>query len=318
MFDPNFNPEFGIALDRFDASWRINSETPTIDLLKQEIDALPEYLLDRGNKAAAIVDIETYRKAETATRFLGDDVEQYHSHGILTMWVIAKVMNQHSQKLLEYNETRPVRSRIFTTEEGRCVLSAGLFHDFLGVFKQGEGMASAQMAQVEEILNRSYAYGQLSVQEVKRLITGTEYEIDSQNPVRFNPDGRYRFDAPELDIFQLLVVFGDLMQIGASDYKEMVEKGLKIKFSMPLSLALVTTMVIRELATKLGINPPYLVIPEEIRANVIHSLTNVADYDVLNLPQVSADSSEKYSPLGLQNFTHELLGIDISGSKADP
>ena len=304
------------ALTNFDACWRINPDFPTVILLGQEIGALPEFILDSGNKRAAQEIIGIYRDAEAAFRFYEPGAEQMNAYGIYSMWVIANTMNRFSQTLLNYREDLPESSQVFTTEESMRVLIAGLYHNFLGVNKQ-DIMANPKTIEVRRILYNMFAFREASMRGILRLIRTTDFNIDSQNPVRYNQDGRYHIALAEMDMSQLLVVFGNLMRIGALDYWQMFQKIFGLDHIMPSAQVVVTVGIVKELARRLHSNPPILVVPEAIRDNVINSLTTAGYYHPDTMYLVPGTDERRFTPQSLIEFSKQELGLLGEGAKLE-
>lgn len=127
---------------------------------------------------------------------------------------------------------------------------AALIHDFKGNKSEANVGAQIDKKLAKKFLDE-LEIPQPSINSINKLVSITDYD-NSKNAVFFSYDGETKFENEQINIFELILVTSDLLQIGAIDYKNRVKKDLGIENDkLPIELLEITSKSLKLLESNL-------------------------------------------------------------------
>jgi len=281
---------------QFDQNWRISDWFPTIMLFERE--AFDWSLSDHPVAVRGlIINALGYRSTESVRYIqhptLIEGMELYHTHGLVSGFAMLKMLRENAERFHKILAGGLTEKKLLTLG------IAATDHDVGGELEGDDKGAAAKVEHIQRLVKSSVADETLAeeiITDVNSLLGFTNYET-SDRPAYFDPrTGDWSLNE-QMSTEGLLMVVADFLQLGAVDYKEKVVRDLtkgSNEYKLPTSIALLFTTALKELATRIGIEKAYELIPSEMRARIIELLTDVESYDQ-NFLAKKVGSEERYS-----------------------
>lgn len=303
--------------------WQVQPELSTYILLAQQLEGTAGNLRDimTGGYCQVLHGVIMAYIVAESSRWMTDDKERYHVHGIFAAWVAGNIISKFNDQIQSLASQEKVLQSLPGSMKSKIqtfsfsVVTAALIHDIGGEKPSDKDSASADLNLVKAIFAELKTIGR-NTQEIILGYILTDYD-NPNNPAHFTVHGAMKFDASEVPLGSLIVIVSDLLQIGAFDYLDRVVDDLHFPIDKrPPAYLLLLAVSIHELAQRLAIEHPVEIIPEEIRERVVGILTNSDHYNWEDPPYDPATQERPFdNPESLRDHICSLLGIEIPQRK---
>ncbi|MBN2015358.1 hypothetical protein JW766_00825 [Candidatus Dojkabacteria bacterium] len=272
----------------FDSCWLVKKGVSTYELLLSIFNSSKEELFkgryyDLIKKLAA-----EYRDIESQ-RWAKGGKERYHTHGLFSEWVACKMILKYRTQIIDRlkKESSECYSyfykRVGEVESQRLLLFmimvASMYHDVGGI-RDGHNVGANPDAQIlHATLDKVNSLESVCRDEILKLANFTGYD-NKRNAAYFSYEGGFKFEPEKISIGGIIVIVSDLLQIGALDYRERVEKDLGLTpYMVPYTYVKLCAFSMIELAQMLKERHPSNLIPEEIRDRAVKILVSEKAYE---------------------------------------